>query len=346
MIPIPNSQVILLNNSTNSNFSLFFTRMTKWKDDGTKDRDAIITLKTNGDHVFTSSTECLKNVHKKQVKVLSFINDNKGLFIEIKAKLISKYVSGLGSGHPTETGMVLDRNTGLPYIPASSIKGVLRNACDMGVVVSDKYFGKTEASDSARGQLILLDAYPAKIPQLKMDIINPHGFEETKNPLPIKFISVNEGTEFIFRAFMMPLDGSSRDSRDTKDKNIVLKLFNQALSQMGLGAKTSVGYGMFDTVSDNSVELNDTFNKIRAEKENEIEKNRIKNMSPEEKTMMEVSRLNIVNAGEVIAKILGEKHSKNIYECAIKKLKEIGIKSNTSPKWKTKFEELQKKISE
>ena len=38
----------------------------------------------------------------------------------------SRLVVGLGLPHPVETGFLLDRLTGCPYLPASSVKGLLR----------------------------------------------------------------------------------------------------------------------------------------------------------------------------------------------------------------------------
>lgn len=152
-------------------------------------------------------------MHRRQHRLVEQAKANGQFALEMRAKLKTPFVSGLGSGHPTETGMILDRNTGVPYIPASSIKGVLRLAHAVNLSNDPKldkkwlqpgridrngrfiecpdgdqfnlndreptlrrYFGDTDtgAKDGVRGQLIFLDAYPEQVPALKPDIMNPH----------------------------------------------------------------------------------------------------------------------------------------------------------------------------
>lgn len=43
-----------------------------------------------------------------------------------KAELNSPLITGIGASHPSETALVLDHTLGIPYIPASSIKGSVR----------------------------------------------------------------------------------------------------------------------------------------------------------------------------------------------------------------------------
>ncbi|WP_373500893.1 type III-B CRISPR module RAMP protein Cmr6 [Desulfococcus sp.] len=194
--------------------------------------------------------------------------------LEIKAKLASPLITGIGKTHPNEVGMIFDHTLGIPYLPASGIKGLVRLGHILNLIndpekadllisgdeLDDEHpasqipelFGgdwKSEnKSEKFRGRVIFLDAYPEKVPELKVDIMNPHygayyGDEQDKqppgdylNPVPIKFLTVPEGETFIFRAVL------------TKDKRLnaaVFDAFSVALTEQGLGAKTAVGYGRF-----------------------------------------------------------------------------------------------------
>ena len=124
-------------------------------------------------------------------------------------------------------------------------------------------FGDTDTGkpDGVRGQLVFLDAFPADVPTIRTDIMNPHfgkyyagsqGPLETENPIPVKFLTVAEGAEFVFRCFVSPLpdDGlAAPDSPvrplDDTDGKVVAAMFSRACKQLGFGAKTAVGYGRF-----------------------------------------------------------------------------------------------------
>ncbi len=222
MIPIPEELRKSLDKPT-ANFSLLFPRLVEWKTatgtDKLESKGAIEVLKNK----FKPHANLLQKLHKKQQKILECYSSEK---FEISAQLTQPFVSGLGSGHPTETGFILDRNSGLPYIPASSIKGVLRSLCE---AKANELFG--DRNGKQQGQIIILDAFSKENPELQIDIINPHSKDETKNPIPIKFLIVPKGTVFVFRGLA------------PKDSNIN-ELFQKAFEH-GFGAKTNIGYGKF-----------------------------------------------------------------------------------------------------
>ena len=228
---IPKYQHDMLDKSVKGNFSLVFTRMTSWREhngqikaefqSGTrKTRNghvpvfdpSIIQLGQRGNVLLPKAMLTLQELHRHQKMVLEW-HRNQGTYVfEIRAQLTSPLVSGLGSGHPTETGMILDRNSGMPFIPSSTIKGMLRLGHSINLMRSDqvqqwlhtgvvdakgrfnanangnqlelddrepslrKYFGDTDtkAKDYVRGQLVFLDAFPESPPTLKIDIMNPH----------------------------------------------------------------------------------------------------------------------------------------------------------------------------
>ena len=228
--------------NSNCNFSLYSPRMVAWKFTGKKiekDEEAISKLYKQSKLSFSAVKRILELKNKRQKDYISSLQDLDIKAFSFRAETTSPFITGLGSGHPTETGMILDRNIGIPYIPASSVKGVLRLACAINLareipeyaktgIVPDgdktlvKYFGMMTQDENKqrRGQLVFLDAYPEKAPSLKLDILNPHFSEyysgennkqpvETESPVPVKFLTVKEGTVFTFNCAFMPLENET-----------------------------------------------------------------------------------------------------------------------------------------
>lgn len=257
------------------NFSLHFDYFSRWEGDKAKiehhSQAAMVIL--------PSSTGVLRSLHVSQNRILDTVRSRGGFCLEVTAQLVTPFVTGLGGNHPTETGMLLDRNTGLPFIPASGIKGVLRLAHALNLAESRpelvkevregfeipdiepsmrKYFGDTDtgAKDAVRGQLVFLDAFPKAVPAIRRDIMTPHFSEyykgdsppkETENPVPVPFMVVAEGVDFVFRVFALPLAEGAKVSRtfDDEDSKAVQEMFRCSFVALGFGAKTSVGYGRF-----------------------------------------------------------------------------------------------------
>lgn len=285
------------------NFSLHFDKFSQW--------DVPPSMKARMEHhtgaaarIVGHAGSALQSLHMRQACFLKTIHDTGGFCLEISARLSTPYVSGLGGTHPTETGFILDRNTGLPYIPASGIKGVLRMAHSLNVAEAHpellrqtndglelpdtepslrKYFGDTDTAfaDNVRGQLVFLDAFPASVPTMKKDIMNPHFGKyydgrlppvETENPIPVMFMSVQEGVDFKFRIIALPLapdvDSPVMRKFDDNDRAAILAMFIRAGEQLGFGAKTAVGYGRMSNTRDTSAELETTWRRVREEEEN------------------------------------------------------------------------------
>jgi len=106
-----------------------------------------------------------------------------------------------------------------------------------------KEFQNIFGTQNHKGEVIFFDAYPIEEVNLKVDIINPHyssyydGKEppaDWQNPVPIKFLTV-ENTKFLFHLA-------------SKENNLLQKAENylkEAVKEYGIGAKTSLGYGIF-----------------------------------------------------------------------------------------------------
>jgi CRISPR-associated protein Cmr6 len=186
-------------------------------------------------------------------------------------------VSGLGASHPFETGFIWHRTLSVPYLPGSSVKGLLRAWAEQWGGSDDKeqisrLFGTGGDNDGQAGAIIVFDALPSQPPkskaetstlpshppQLELDIINPHYSDYYKNPAttppadyldpsPVFFLAVAPGQSFRF--FLAPRLGfyskqngiaaySAADDLETAKQLLI-----NALVHLGIGAKTAVGYG-------------------------------------------------------------------------------------------------------
>lgn len=259
--------------SVGTNFSLYSPRTVMWdyKNGDLKiNTNTINELCDQSKRSFPAAKTFLEKKHKMQEDYLEQLNKEFGIEIfSFDVQTSSLFISGLGSGHPTETGMILDRNIGVPYLPASSIKGVVRTAYAVNIAGEsgqandaeiEKYFGTVDVNKTntvKRGQLVFMDAYPENITELEMDIMNPHFGEyynekhpfptDTDNPVPIHFLVVPEGTFFTFRCYYLPLEKNEKPQNEEIKKDVE-KMFETAFSKIGFGGKTAIGYGRFKKV--------------------------------------------------------------------------------------------------
>jgi len=100
---------------------------------------------------------------------------------------------------------------------------------------------------------------------------------ETDATVPIKFLSVAPGTEFIFRCFVSPLvtqENKVDTSWSENDDKAIETMFKSALTEIGLGGKTSIGYGHFNNFKNRSVTLISEWEKIEEQKRIDAEKKR------------------------------------------------------------------------
>ena len=159
----------------------------------------------------------------------------------------------LGSGNAHELpsiegqlslGFSFDYTTGLPVIAGSSIKGVLRSAFShpeyiQELLGDDTVDVRAVESDIFDNRDIFFDAvvtsYSTQL--LDDDFLTPHDEEGIKNPIPIRFLKVMPAVTYVFDFYL-------KDGLISKDRK--RKLFEAILADLGLGAKTNVGYGKFE----------------------------------------------------------------------------------------------------
>lgn len=191
-----------------------------------------------------------------------------------QARLVGRLAPGLGIPSVFENGISLHHIHGFPYILGSSLKGIAQDyALEVEEVGKNSQefiavFGKQtpqgrtgEAFEAQQGKAIFFDAMPLETKDLlALDIMTPHytdyyknegkkppaDYLDPKSPNPIVFLTVKEGVSFLFCL-------GARDLKNKKDlimkaEDILCSARNWlwgALSTLGAGAKTSVGYGYF-----------------------------------------------------------------------------------------------------
>lgn len=140
-------------------------------------------------------------------------------WIGFEADLLDKLVVGLGDFTTDETAITLHHIYGIPYIPGSAIKGVLKNYMiekyfsqdlidirnipkkDIQIYEKEKrdferklnnndvlrcVFGGQTKDNNVQGQVLFFDAYPQNEVELDVDIMTPHHTNYYgKNNLPL-----------------------------------------------------------------------------------------------------------------------------------------------------------------
>ena len=160
----------------------------------------------------------------------------------------SRFVTGLGRSHPIENGFAWHPTLGTPYLPGSSVKGMVRAWAEAEAEPGRDESARERSFGSAgnAGSVCFLDALPVAPVRLDTDVMTPHyaGWSANEppgdwmSPTPIPFLAVAAGTSFLF-AFVpgrvVPAE----------DLNAVGDWLGAALAWAGGGAKTAVGYGRF-----------------------------------------------------------------------------------------------------
>ncbi len=169
-------------------------------------------------------------------------------------------LTGMGLPHPVENGFLWHHTLGVPYLPGSSIKGMirawLRDWCqedgDLEEEIDHLFGNKTGHADGpAAGAIIVFDALPTTSVNLYCETITPHtgDWRITKtpaksppadwvSPVPIPFLAIEPGAVFQFAL-------AARDGAGNDDLENVFNYLEQALEWIGAGAKTAVGFGRF-----------------------------------------------------------------------------------------------------
>lgn len=264
------------------------------------------------DYTDIKSSENIEKIKRKSEKILNY-SFNKSNFSDIgnvHLEFKTTYPGLLiGSGHLHEIkdlegqlilGFQFDYTTGLPIIPASSIKGVLRSIFakeDTGKKIKKEnlefikeqlkeVFDLTKKENNIEinenyiinlekelfeekdiffdGEIIEGDS-ENKI--LADDFITPH--EDLKNPIPLRFVKIRPEVKF---RFSFKLKDSKKLSFNIEQKKL---FFENILIFLGIGAKTNVGYGQLERIEEKHIDIkiseNNPIKKEESNKDNKLD---------------------------------------------------------------------------
>lgn len=168
-------------------------------------------------------------------------------------------------------GFTFDYVTGLPIIPGSTVKGVLRSAFSnhpdyvldcLGweeneenkehlAQIEKLLFGDNKEIDT-RVQDVFLSAVPIKAGKdnrlMGDDYVTSHKAEDERyngliEPNPVKMLKVIPGVVYKFRFLLKDTVLPCENDSIILSAAQKLKLFQQIIEDLGMGAKTNVGYG-------------------------------------------------------------------------------------------------------
>ncbi len=182
-----------------------------------------------------------------------------------KATVKGRMIVGLGDESVLETSIALHHTYGVPYIPGSALKGLASSYAHQklekwqkGSPAHNTVFGNTDDA----GYITFFDAlyvpdsgYPdsnGKKRPLYPDIITVHHQDyyntskdnapaDWDSPIPVPFISATG-------SYLIALAAPDLDTQQQKDEWIstTFNILETALKEMGIGAKTSSGYGRME----------------------------------------------------------------------------------------------------
>lgn len=250
-----------------------------------------------------------------------------------RAALGGRLIINQAGGVIENAGLALDRNSGVPFIPGSAVKGIAR----VGAALSETapaeialVFGWTASkvkdlpAKSFAGSVAFLPAYPTSSAAIEMDIVNSHHAEyysrkkdpdgcvlhplatDDEKPVPNFFPVVRAGTEFQF--ILLPAGAGRTNAVKTalgldgmfdplaKAREWLLA----GLTQHGIGAKTAAGYGWFnyDEAAEKAREAADA-----AKRRADAEAQRRAAMSEEERYAEDLAKLDLLKEFASIDKL-------------------------------------------
>lgn len=185
---------------------------------------------------------------------------------------------GTGSAHETGAknemllGFTLDYVTGIPYLPGSSLKGLLRSAFHFGDSEKNETEYVRETLSTIVGNevskenvtdletalfadpdngIVFLDSFiqgmttdaGENAAYMGLDYITPHKGDMLKNPIPLPILRINPNVVFDFRFYLQ--DVKTEDGK-VFQVDTIKNLFIEILKDFGIGAKTHVGYGVLE----------------------------------------------------------------------------------------------------
>lgn len=166
---------------------------------------------------------------------------------------------GLGNSSPLENGLALHHTYGVPYLPGSALKGLLRRVAERyGLSQQEQAVLLGEGPDPMRktqgsaAYLVYWDGWldPISNQPFQQDVITVHHQEyygsqgkqawptDFDDPNPVAFLSVKPGVKF-----WIHITCPAANAQDWPYK--AAEMLKWGLKHLGLGGKTNAGYGYF-----------------------------------------------------------------------------------------------------
>lgn len=167
---------------------------------------------------------------------------------------------GLGNSSPLENGLALHHTYGVPYLPGSALKGLLRRVAERyGLSQQERAVLLGEGPDprgknpGSAAYLVYWDGWldPGSTRPFQQDVIAVHhpvyygsrGRQawptDFDDPNPVAFLSVRPGVKF-----HIPITCPAENAQDWPYK--AAEMLKWGLEHLGLGGKTNAGYGYFE----------------------------------------------------------------------------------------------------
>lgn len=203
------------------------------------------------------------------------------------------FVTGLGNPHPLENGFLWHHTLGLPYLPGSAVKGLVRALVETAYhgedrdAVLKRWFGTvtkepTEVPEQS-GQFIFLDALPTKPCDVQPEVMTPHmgkWYEkgdktplakdtqpgDWHSPVPVGYlVARNLSLQFA----ILPRAHVAHEPGIQDELANVWEALDKALEWLGAGAKTAIGFGLMQSEEGKKRKLEEEKKRLA----NEAEKN-------------------------------------------------------------------------
>ena len=222
------------------------------------------------------------------------------------ATATAPFSTGLGNEHPLENGFAFLWPYGLPYLPGSGVKGVLRQAAREladGIWGDNRgwakdavtaLFGSEDSNNAQRGALTFWDVIPQiRGDALAVEVMTPHQSDyyqgkeaphDSGSPNPIYFLTVPPGSGFDFHVTCNPALLKGMDGSENW-RELLQAAFELAFDWLGFGAKTAVGYGAMRVDQSREEEQREQAEKEAARRQREAE---LASMSPVERDIVEI----------------------------------------------------------
>lgn len=201
----------------------------------------------------------------------------------------SRFVTGLGRSHPVENGFAWHHTLGTPYLPGSSIKGMVHAWAkhQLDPKPDKAILARLFGGPGQAGAVCFLDAVPINPVKVEADVITPHYAPwstddppgDWKSPRPIPFLVTASGLRLLFT--LLPSgQGNSSDLQQVESWLI------DSLKWAGAGAKTAVGYGRMAADRERTEELVNVVLKEMQQRQKEREEaERLASLNPLEQEL-------------------------------------------------------------